>query len=568
MMKCKTFLFTLLCFAPMAIAHGQAPAQNGDASGGARRAPFHILYSNDSTNIESCVSPFHKKGEAFRPEMLEASVDEAAGAAVQMLQPGTGWVPWWKSKQYPADEHYRWFMEKTGLPIDSIGAYMMNGGDLVALFVKRCRQRGIAPFVSLRMNDYHGNENNDFLVDILRGGKVPKGYEKFEPTHRSGQSRFELEHPEYRIGPEPADYLKSADRLAYIRDRQKCGKLRAARVFNWAIPAVPEYQFGFVKEVCEGYDIEGLELDFMRHSRFFRLEETPPAERLRIMTAFVSRVREVLDKTAKPGQHRWLCIRVPLRLASHEAIGIDLSKLVAAGVDMINLSCHYTTQQQSDLAEVCRRFPRTAVYLELTYTTDTDPSRADRKMTDEQFYTAAHLAYARGAAGVSFFNFVYYRQLSSAPCEPPFHILKRVGDREWVARQPQHYFLSAGNLSPPAPNPSFPQKTLDPKRPAELLMDMAPPAGGWTTDGCLRIQTREPMGDAQFRVALNDIELQPTADISEPYPSPYPDGLGTPETLRAWIVPRGLLKDGMNRIRIELAKSKLVRLRFVDLAVR
>jgi hypothetical protein len=158
--------------------------------------------------------------------------------------------------------------------------------------------------------------------------------------------------------------------------------------------------------------------------------------------------------------------------------------------------------------------------------------------------------------------------LSSAPCEPPFEVLKRVGDREWLARQPQHYFLSPGTIQPPAPNPSFPQKTLDSKRPAELLMDMAPPAGGWTTDGCLRMQTREPMGEAQLNVAFNDVELQPTADVSEPYPSPYPDGLGTPETLRAWIVPRGLLKDGMNRIRIELAKSKSVRLRFVDLAVR
>jgi hypothetical protein len=552
----------------MPFTHGQAPAQKEDASGGARRAPFRVLYSNDSTNIESCISPFHKKGEAFRPEMLEASVDEAAGADVQMLQPGTGWVPWWKSKQYPADEHYRWFMEKTGLPIDSIGQYMLNGGDLVAVFVKRCRQRGVAPFVSLRMNDYHGSENDDFLVDIICGGKAPKGYEKFEVTHRSGQSRFELEHPENRLGPEPDDYLKSTDRLAYVRDRQKSGKLRVARVFNWAIPAVPQYQFGFVKEVCEGYDIEGLELDFMRHSRFFRLEETPPAERVRIMTAFVSRVRAVLDQTAKPGQHRWLCIRVPLRLAAHEAIGMDLSKLLEAGVGMINLSCHYTTQQQSDLAEVCRRFPRAAVYLELTYTTDTFASRADRKMTDEQFYTAAHLAYARGATGVSFFNFAYYRQLGSVLCEPPFHVLKRVGDREWVARQPQHYFLSAGSNQPSAPNPSFPQKTLDSKHPVEMLMDMAPPAAGWTADGRLRIQTRDPMGDAQLHVAFNDVTLQSSDDISEPYPAHYPDGLGTPETLRAWIVPRALLKDGMNRIRIDLAGSKAVQLRFVDLAVR
>ena len=99
-------------------------------------------------------------------------------------------------------------------------------------------------------------------------------------------------------------------------------------------------------------------------------------------------------------------------------------------------------------------------------------------------------------------------------------------------------------------------------------MDMAPPTGGWTTDGRLRIQSREAMGNAELRVWFNDANLQPTHDVSEPYVTPYPDGLGSPDTLRAWTVPRNLLKDGQNRIRLELAKGSPVRLRFVDLAVR
>jgi len=563
MNQCRFHVLSILCMISIALSAPRLHAQE------VRRAPYRVLYSNDSTNVMSCASPFHKRGEKFRPEMLEASVDEAAGADVQMLQPGTCWVPWWKSKQYPPDEHYQWFKEKTGLPIDSIGQYLADGGDFLGVFVNHCREKKITPFVSLRLNDYHGNEHNDILNDILRTGKIPPGYAKSGITHRSGQSRFELEHPEYRIGPEPEDYLKCDDRVSYVKDRKKSYKLRVARVFNWAIPEVPAYQLGFVKEVCEGYDIEGLELDFMRHCRFFRLQETPPAERVRIMTDFVTKVRAILDRTARPGRHRWLCIRVPLRLASHEPIGIDLAKLVAAGVDMINLSCYYISQQQSDLPEVCRQFPDTAVYLELTYTTATDNTRRhDRKTTDEQFYTAAHLAYARGAAGVSFFNFAYYRQLGSVKCEPPFHVIERVGDPAWVARQPQHYFLSPGSIQPRAVNPSFPWQTQNVGRPMDMLMDMAPPAGGWTTDGRLRIQTREPMGDAELHVSFNDTKLQPTDDISEPYSNLYPDGLGTPETLRAWIVPRNVLKDGMNRIRVELVKGKRVQLCFVDLAVR
>jgi hypothetical protein len=32
------------------------------------RAPFRVIYSNDTTNITSCVSPFHAAREPFRRE--------------------------------------------------------------------------------------------------------------------------------------------------------------------------------------------------------------------------------------------------------------------------------------------------------------------------------------------------------------------------------------------------------------------------------------------------------------------------------------------------------------------
>ena len=63
------------------------------------KPPYRVLYSNDTTNILSCVSPWHRAGAPFRPEMLEATVDEVAGLGVDahLLQPGLGWVPWWQS---------------------------------------------------------------------------------------------------------------------------------------------------------------------------------------------------------------------------------------------------------------------------------------------------------------------------------------------------------------------------------------------------------------------------------------------------------------------------------------
>ena len=91
------------------------------------KAPFHVLFSNDTTNILTCVSPYHKKGEPFREEMLEATVDETAGIGVEvhMLQPAHGWAPWWQSKVYSIEEHHRWWREHYGVePHQSVHNYL------------------------------------------------------------------------------------------------------------------------------------------------------------------------------------------------------------------------------------------------------------------------------------------------------------------------------------------------------------------------------------------------------------------------------------------------------------
>ena len=77
--------------------------------------------------------------------------------------------------------------------------------------------------------------------------------------------------------------------------------------------------------------------------------------------------------------------------------------------------------------------------------------------TDEQFYTAAHMAYARGGAGISVFNFHYYRltgeRVDPRVGEPPFHVFEAINDPARVAQMPQHYILNRGSTLPPIPKP-------------------------------------------------------------------------------------------------------------------
>ena len=520
------------------------------------KAPYRVLFSNDTSNTTTCTSPYHAKGELFRPELLEASVDETAGlgADVHMLQPGVAVVPWWRSEQYPYEEHARWFEQTYGVSIrdDPYARYMLSGGDLVEAFVTRCRRKGLAPFVSLRMNDPHGKE----FVDGFTGNDIAE----IPSLAFHCVNRFYKEHPEYRIAPEV--------------DIAHWG----TRVLSWIHPEVREWMFGYVREVCEGYDIDGLELDFMRHFNYFRQGEATREERAAIMTEFVSRVRRALDRSSRSGRHRWLCARAPSCGAMLADLGLDLPGLVAAGLDMINLSASYFTIQQTDLPRIREMVPDASLYLELCHTTmlryvNTDGYDAFlfRRTTAEQYCTAAHLAYARGADGVSFFNFAYYREHGVGDRgpfhEPPFHVLHTVGDPGRVAEQPQHYFIGHSE-TPPVPEMLKMPRALEPGRTSAFELDMAPPAGGWRRDARLRIQAADDLGDSRWRTVMNGVELRETGDRSEPFTNPYTPLLGTPEQHRAWIVPPEILTDGSNRIELTLLSSSgPAEIVFLDLAV-
>ena len=506
-----------------------------------RKAPFKMIFSNDFTNTQNCTSPYRKKGELWRPEMLAGSVDETAGTGVDvhMLQPAHTWVPWWPSRVYSMQEHGRWWKEFFGVDqkedewkiIHPVHKYLLEGGDPMKVFVARCRQKKLPPFISVRLNDAHH-------LGYVTKPKNTRGIHAI--------CRFYAEHPEYRLGG-------------------------PGSVQNWAIPEVRAYKFALIEELCENYDIDGLELDFMRHPQFFRTKETTSDERVKIITDFVTDVRKLLDRTTKEGRHRWLCVRVPCALAGHDAIGVNLVRMVAAGVEMINLSPSYFTVQQTDLPTVTKMVPDAAVYLEMCHCTMQGrvmgPGAGDirqyTRTTDNQYYTAAHLAYSRGADGVSLFNFVYYREhgvTARGPFnEPPFHICKHLGDPEWLARQPQWYVLTKnwhGRF----------EGGFKKGQTHTYTLDMAP-TEHQTKQGLFRLMTTGDSSACQWTVKLNDTRLSPTEFVRKPLEHPYEAGLGQPSQYACFACPRALVADGPNRITITLDEGDGATVQYIDLVL-
>jgi hypothetical protein len=320
-------------------------------------------------------------------------------------------------------------------------------------------------------------------------------------------------------------------------------------------------------------------MDFLRHPVFFRLDETTVGQRRSIMRDFIARVRAVLDE--KPfGRKRWLCVRIPCYMALYDEIGIDPASWAAAGVEMFNISPHYFTVQQTDLAKVRAQVPNAFIYQEMCHSIWNGKRVGKgydaftfRRATREQYLTTAHLAYEQGADGVSLFNFVYYREHGNGDrgpfAEPPFDVLDHLGNPAWLARQPQHWFVATGwNPKPDAVKIPIPRKiAIDSAMRFEL--QLSTPSGGWRGVAKLRIQADASLENGIFAATLNGERLEETADRSEPYPNPYPSLLGAMEEMRAWNVPAHALKNGINELLLTVSgKVGNARIVYLDLAAR
>ena len=502
------------------------------------KPPFRVLYSNDFTNT-GIVTPWHKKGEPFLPDHLRASVHEAQGATVHMLQPAHGAVPWWPSKLYPLAEHHAWWAKNYGIDRDKlrypgVHKYILDGGDPFKDFIDQCNKDGQVPFISMRINDTHH----------LHHAQTPGNRQGIHSI-----SRFYAEHPQWWLGS-------------------------VGSGLDWSVPEVRQRMFSFIDEICQNYDIAGFELDFMRFPYFFK-DDMPLDQRVDIITRFVTDVRTLLDRTAKPGTHRWLCARVPCKLDMLPEIGIDLPSIVDAGVEMLNLSPSYFTYQDHDVARIRRLVPDVALYLELCHCTMTGERLTTTggdnflfmRTTDQQYYTTAHVAYRRGADGMSLFNFVYTRDHGVAGRgpfnEPPFHVLQHLADPDWLAKQPQWYFLaenwftkSAGQL--PSRFEKGDARTFE--------LDMAP-TKHQSAEGLFRLMAAEEISNRQWMVKINGTTLEPTAYVHKPIDHPYESGMGDPSNYACFKCPRRLVRDGINKIALILEDGPPTTLRYFDLVL-
>lgn len=167
--------------------------------------------------------------------------------------------------------------------LDAVKRLADLGVDFHREALARCRHHGMGAWMTVRMNDVHAcmDDDSPLLSEFFKAQRAAR---KLRAMHRD---RFWMD-----------------------------------RALDWELPEVQEHYFKFVCEVLNRYDLDGIELDWMRFVVHFRPGRE--LEGCKVITAWMRRVKAECDKAAaRLGHPVRLGARVPTRPETARRIGLD-----------------------------------------------------------------------------------------------------------------------------------------------------------------------------------------------------------------------------------------------------
>ena len=277
-----------------------------------------------------------------------------------------------------------------------------QGVDTLAVVCSACREVGLPCYASVRMN-------GDYPASWMGEG-IPRMF----------NSNFWWQHPELRLrGRQGEDLTK----------------------LSYAYPQVRQWRLRFLRELA-AHDIDGINMDFLRHPDFLGYDEPLLAEfqrrygqdpralpaddprwldlRAEVMTDFVRSVRKLLDEAgARKGRRLGLSARVDWR--EYRQWGCDIARWMKEGLlDYLVLAQHTLGGYEFDLRPFVRMargtgcaiyFGEEACVSGHDLTPEEDQAAAAGKapppvdtLTLQQYVSRARRWYQMGADGVHLFN--------------------------------------------------------------------------------------------------------------------------------------------------------------------
>ncbi|MEO7599643.1 MAG: twin-arginine translocation signal domain-containing protein [Opitutus sp.] len=318
--------------------------------------------------------------------------------------------------------------------IDRIMAFMNLYQDLLdakvdwlAEAAAACRENKVSPWVSIRMNDFHGHRNIEgsfFNAPLLKNPAMRLSRSAYSPTMRD---------PSYRTA------------------------------LNFEKAEVRAFMFAQIKEVVEDYDYEGLELDWLRNP--LCCEPNASAQTVAMMSDWLREVRALTQQRAKKtGRPYPLGLRVPGALEMLKSIGLDVVTLCRDGtLDFVSPSGFWCTSWEMPHDDLRRALgDDVAIYGVIedganVLTTRSPEHNVTQRVryissSREALHANAAGKHALGIDGIEWFNFYCTDQARVPGVISDYTTLHDVHRAEFLLGKPKHYSFSTwGNavIHPP-----------------------------------------------------------------------------------------------------------------------
>ena len=378
-----------------------------------------LIFNNDGTFI--LANGVHG-GRPLTPEDVRDYVDLVAGTAVTSFFICTNSsMPYYKSRLERSmgclgdrvqrdDDRSPHEGDNCALYGRNIMALHEKGTDIVELCVNRAHEQKMEAFATMRMNDLHFTDP-DLHYPVA-------------------QADFWLDHPEY-----------------YLNDRGIGWHANGA--LDFAHEEVRRYKLDMIEEICTRFNIDGLDLDWMRFPAVFGCGE---GERnTDTMTGFMREARAITRRAGEArGRKIMLVTRLPRCMEHCRRLGFDPATWInEESVDFVTVTAFLCDTQRLPVAEFRAALgdaDRVPVYAGIDATAGRDyrPTWCETR-THGMFRSVAVDRYRGGADGLYLFNCFFTtpedRVEGMSGLGAARSLLSELADPEVLRRKNKRYIL-------------------------------------------------------------------------------------------------------------------------------
>ena len=362
-----------------------------EARGAAARRKRRIIFNNDGD--DACY--YNKKGTA--DALLEIRTTPLLGSQVDTIFYST-------SSCFPSFIHNTKVGEvftcrENKFQHNCVPALIAQGTDPLRIMTDYCKKHRTEIFWSLRMNDTHDSSGSWYGPLLF--------------------TQFKKDHPEWIVG-----------------SRAKHPKHGAWSAADYTRPEVRDLCFRIIEEVCQKYDIDGIELDFFRHLSFFKSVAwgaKASQEELDLVTGLVRRVRDMTEREGmKRGRPILVTARVPDSVEYARGVGLDVEHWLSEGLlDLLVTTGYFRLSPWRYSVELGHKYG-VPVYPCLSDSRVRGESGKLRRRSLEGYRARAAQAWQAGADGIYLFNLF----------NPRLPHWRELGDRATLRGRDKLYFAT------------------------------------------------------------------------------------------------------------------------------